>query len=158
MRHATEILLAAAAMSAAPAFAQDTLGTLLDANAAKISVGQFERDLVQRVLEGPTQTGGRMEVMYTGSGQIEGTGTMRPGIQSATNYARIQGRWTNDGAGRICTSLSYSAQVGSNVNAGIGMGTLPPRCQYWYKLGDKYFLADSDTDRSAKVLVRTIKQ
>jgi hypothetical protein len=35
--------------------------------------------------------------------------------------------------------------------------TLPPRCQYWFKLGDVYFLADSDTDRRAKVLRRTLK-
>ena len=35
---------------------------------------------------------------------------------------------------------------------------LPPRCQFSFKLGDKYFLSDSDTDRSAKVLSRTIKQ
>lgn len=152
------MLLTAAAVSAAPAFAQDTLGALLDANAAKISASQFERDLVQRALIGPTQTGGRLEVIYTGSGQIEGTGTMRPGTESSTNSVLIQGRWTNDGAGRICTSLSFSPQVGGNVNAGIGKGSLPPRCQYWFKLGDKYFLADSDTDRSAKVLVRTIKQ
>ena len=35
---------------------------------------------------------------------------------------------------------------------------LPMRCQYWFKLDDKYFFADSDPDRSAKVLSRTIKQ
>ena len=38
------------------------------------------------------------------------------------------------------------------------VGHLPPRCQFWFKLGDTYFLSDSDTDRSAKVLSRTIKQ
>ncbi len=41
---------------------------------------------------------------------------------------------------------------------GQGMAYLPPRCQYWFKLGDKYFLSDSDSDRSAKVLSRTVKQ
>jgi len=158
MTHAMRMLLGVSALWAPLAPAQETLGALLDANAARISREQFERDLIQRVLVGPTQTGGSLEVIYTVNGQIEGTGTMRPGIESAINRARIQGKWTNDGAGRICTSLSYIAQAGGNVNAGIGMGSLPPRCQYWYKLGDTYFISDSDTDRSGKVLKRTIKQ
>ena len=45
--------------------------------------------------------------------------------------------------------------------AADGRGTrvvLPTRCQYWFKLGDKYFFADSDTDRSARSWSRTIKQ
>jgi hypothetical protein len=35
--------------------------------------------------------------------------------------------------------------------------TLPRRCQYWFKVGDRYFLSDSDTDRQARVFARTIK-
>ena len=50
---------------------------------------------------------------------------------------------------------------GGGASAAGGVGTsvlLPKRCQYWFKLGTQYFFADSDTDRSAKVLSRTIKQ
>jgi Ni/Co efflux regulator RcnB len=43
------------------------------------------------------------------------------------------------------------------IQAGLSGVNLPQRCQYWFKLGDAYFLADSDTDRRAKVLRRTLK-
>jgi hypothetical protein len=33
-----------------------------------------------------------------------------------------------------------------------------PRCQVWFKHGEQYFLSDSDTDRRARVLLRTVKQ
>lgn len=36
--------------------------------------------------------------------------------------------------------------------------TLPARCQVWFKYADQYFLSDSDSDRSARVLRRTLKQ
>ena len=43
--------------------------------------------------------------------------------------------------------------------SGSPVGTfLPFRCQFWFKYKEQYFLSDSDTDRQARVLVRTIKQ
>jgi Ni/Co efflux regulator RcnB len=35
--------------------------------------------------------------------------------------------------------------------------TLPPRCQVWFKYGDDYFIADSDSDRQVRVYRRTLK-
>jgi hypothetical protein len=34
--------------------------------------------------------------------------------------------------------------------------TLPQRCQFWFKLGETYYLAESDSDRHARVLRRTL--
>jgi hypothetical protein len=40
----------------------------------------------------------------------------------------------------------------------IGRVALPARCQYWYSLDGRYYQSDSDFDRSARVLLRTIKR
>jgi len=36
--------------------------------------------------------------------------------------------------------------------------TLPPRCQFWFKHDRQYFVSDSDSDRSVRVLRRAPKQ
>jgi hypothetical protein len=54
--------------------------------------------------------------------------------------------WTFDDSERVCESVPG------------GRSLLRVRCQYWYRLDTRYFIADSDTDRSARVLVRTPKQ
>ena len=38
------------------------------------------------------------------------------------------------------------------------IAVLSQRCQVWFKLGDVYFISDSDWDRRTKVLSRTLKQ
>lgn len=34
---------------------------------------------------------------------------------------------------------------------------LAPRCQFWFKLGDTYYVSDSDSDRYTKILPRKLK-
>jgi hypothetical protein len=131
------------------AIAQTNLGELLDAGAKKMSPEEFKQQLVQRMVVGPTANGGNLEVMYTASGVVSGVGSAPRFIMSA----RISGEWTFDDSSRVCSSMRMAA---SDITfTGVA---LPPRCQYWFKLGDKYFLSDSDSDRSAKVLSRTLKQ
>ncbi len=81
-------------------------------------------------------------MMYVSNGSIVGSG--RHPLFSY-NLTAIAGEWKLDEAGRACSSMR------------IGGLRLPERCQHWYKLGDKYYVSDSDLDRSAKVLSRTIK-
>ena len=107
-----------------------------------MSAKEFETEIVQRVLVGPAPTGGELEVMYASRGSIEGIGKH----PQSPNPTGIRGRWMLDDAGRTCSTYS-TADV-----------RLPYRCQYWFKLADKYYISDSDVDRSAKVLSRTIKQ
>src|SRR6185295_1601637 len=102
--------------------------------------------------------GGSLEIMYTASGQVEGEGAAQKGTLPTKDAVRVLGHWTVDGTEKICTSLRFSLERGGMASTGLGMGYLPPRCQYWFKLGDTYFLSDSDSDRSAKVLSRTLKK
>jgi hypothetical protein len=132
------------ALVAVPATAQETLGAVLDAGAKRISAKDFETEIVQRIVVGPGPTGGELELMYTSKGTVEGSG--RHPMFAYVNYAAVRGEWKLDEAGRACLSML------------IASIPLPSRCQYWYKLGDKYYVSDSDVDRSAKVLSRTIKR
>ena len=137
------------------ALAQSTVGELLDAGARKLSVDEFKQELVQRVIVGPSPTRGTLEILYSGSGLVQGVGTP-PGFSTVGRESLVSGHWTIGENGTVCTSMRISGQPGGNPT-GMG-GSLAPRCQFWFSLGDKYFLSDSDDDRSAKVLSRTIKQ
>ena len=99
-----------------------------------------------------TPSGGKLEIVYTADGRLQGSGTQASTASSVVPWAPISGDWSDDDKGRICTSMRVGVtSAGSSV-------LLPKRCQYWYKLGTEYYFADSDTDRSAKVLSRAIKQ
>jgi hypothetical protein len=56
------------------------------------------------------------------------------------------GVWNIDDSGRTCASMV------------VGRTFLPFRCQFWFKYKQDYFIADSDSDRNARVLRRTVKQ
>ena len=145
-------LLAGAIWWTPAALAQTTLGALLDGGAKPLPAAQFKEEVVQRTLVGPTSTGGSMEVIYAMSGTIQGRGTSDTHRSAVWGSAPVSGDWTptkRAGSARPCACPA--GRAGSIV-------VLPSRCQYWFKLDDKYFFADSDPDRSAKVLSRTIKQ
>jgi hypothetical protein len=125
-----------------------SVGELLDAGAKKISAEEFKRDVVQRILTGPTPTGGSLELMYMTDGMVQGRGTLSPSPLTAPQLA---GEWTVDEVQRVCTAM----RIGG-IGGGVAPTNLPARCQVWFKLGDAYFIADSDTDRRAKVLRREV--
>ena len=142
-------------LCAGPALAQTNLGELLDAGAKPLSAQEFKEALVQRVVVGPTPTGGRIEVMYTTSGGVQGTGHTRPAAETMIVIVPINGAWTLGDDGKVCTSMRIGiGQGGGNAPPVV----LPPRCQFWFKHGEQYFLSDSDSDRGARVLLRTLKQ
>lgn len=136
------------------AVAQTTLGALLDAGAKPIGPDQFRNDVVQRTLVGPLPTGAQLEMMYTANGTIQGVAAGNAAIVTPIaggSTSPINGEWRTDASDRVCTSLRVTYGSGQPV-------VLPPRCQYWFQLGSDYYFADSDTDRSAKVLKRTVKR
>ena len=135
--------------------AQNNLGELLDAGGKKLSTQDFQEQLVQRMLVGPTAAGVNLEMIYTTKGLVAGSGTPPGGVGGT----RLGGQWRIDASGKICTSMTVGANVGSGApGAGASGGiVLPERCQSWYKLGERYFLSDSDVDRYARVLPRTVK-
>jgi hypothetical protein len=137
------------------AMAQNNLGELLDAGAKKLSPEEFKQEVVQRLIAGPTATGGRLELLYAESGVIAGVGNFNDA--AGLLYAQISGEWTIDD-GRICTSMRIGTGPGGALTYTSVL--LPRRCQVWFKLGEQYFLSDSDSDsdRYTRVLRRTLKQ
>ena len=89
------------------AIAQNTVGELLDAGATKMSRGEFTEQLVQRVLVGPTPNGGSLEIIYTTTGVVQGTGRTPRFIYPA----RIAGDWTFDDSSRVCSSMRSRTHV-----------------------------------------------
>jgi hypothetical protein len=147
-------LAMAASLGLSPAAAQTTVGDLLDAGAKALPADKFREEVVQRMVVGPTPSRGTLEVMYTASGTITGQGT-HPNSNFATP---VSGQWTVDEAGRICSSMRIGEGDAGHA-AGVPLTVvLPPRCQTWFKYGNQYFIADSDSDRSARVFSRTLKQ
>ena len=135
--------------------AQSNLGELLDAGAKKLSAQEFREEVVQRVISGPTATGGGLELVYTASGIVAGTGNYRDA--ASVFSSPISGEWTIDD-GRICTRMLFRPAQGSGVPDTYRGTILPRRCQFWFKYNEAYFISDSDSDRSAKVFRRTLKQ
>jgi hypothetical protein len=134
------------------AAAQSNLGELLDAGAKKLSAEEFKQEVVQRVIVGLTPSGGSIEVMYASNGVIQGTGSYTPVMIA---QAPITGEWTTDDNGRICTSMRVTGGGVPGFTSGV---SLPSRCQFWFKYAEQYFFSDSDSDRHARVLRRTVKQ
>ena len=125
--------------------AQNNLGEVLDAGGKVLSAEEFRRAVVQRVITGPMPSGGSLEVVYLTNGAIQGVGR-HPLLSFSQPNAQIRGQWTIDDKERVCTSMW------------IGDTPLPARCQVWFKYDEQYFLSDSDSDRSMRVLRRTVKQ
>lgn len=135
-----------------PALAQTKVGQLLDSGAVKLSAADFKQQIVGRFLVGPGRgvqvISSAHEVVYLEDGRIRGSGsnTTLGGMKGGGASFAIDGTWTIDERDRICETT----QVGNVV--------LAPRCQVWFKQADKYFFADSDSDRSALITVRTVKK
>ena len=142
-------VLLAPMLCASVASAQTNLGELLDAGATKMSTEEFRRDLVGRSLVG-SGPGGRnvLEFVYLDTGEIQGVGanTMMSGAFAPNVQYGVRGSWKGDGPAQICSSML------------IGNVALPARCEYWYSLDGRYYQSNSDFDRSARVLLRTIKR
>jgi hypothetical protein len=141
----------AVALSAPLAVAQSNLGDLLDAGGKRLSAEDFKRELVQRVLVGPTPLGSELEIVYAPTGSIQGIGG-NP-LDTPGSFRRtmpVSGEWKLGDGERICSQMQITPTTGMPT-------TLAARCQFWFKLGDVYFVSDSDFDRRATILKRTIK-
>jgi hypothetical protein len=90
---------------------------------------------------------GSLELIYLSAGGIRGSGQrlLMSGSSAAGASFDINGSWTIDERERVCTTM----RMGSVV--------LAPRCQFWYVHGKQYFLSDSDSDRSARIISYTMQ-
>ncbi len=137
---------ALAAAQATPATVPRKLGEVLDQGARRLSGKDFESEVMQRNLEGPTPAGGYLEFMYAANGRIGGLAKW-PITATRNNF---DGTWTIDESGKICTTFE--------VMSGTNVAPAERRCQHWYWLGDRFYISDSDSDRSARVIWRKVVQ
>jgi hypothetical protein len=152
MRLAT-ILRMASLMTfwAVPAWAQLKFGQVLDSGATKLSADEFTQQVVGRYLEGPARSGlGSVEIVYLNGGVLRGSGSGFPSpaggaLGGGATYA-IEGTWTIDERGRVCETTRIGGMV------------LAPRCQWWFRQSEKYYVTDSDWDRSAYATIRMVKK
>ena len=148
----TKLLSTLALLLWAPlAAAQNNLGALLDAGATRLSPEAFKEEVVQRVIVGLTGAGGEIEVMYASTGVIQGIGSYQQ--LAPVHIVGVSGEWMLDDNGRVCTAMRVAG--GGGTASGV---MLPARCQFWFKYKGDYFISDSDSDRSVRVLRRTLKQ
>jgi hypothetical protein len=133
------------------------LGQLLNAGGKLVSPQQFKEEVAQRLIVGKLPSGASIEVMYASSGTIAGsllgggTGNASGGgpLGAPQNWP-VSGGWTIDDSERVCASIRINFAMGSSI--------IPTACQFWFKLGGRYYVSDSDEDRSAKLFVRVLKQ
>ncbi len=67
-------------------------------------------------------------------------------------------RWAEAVMDRCSQGNSEKASGTSTRGGGSSTGTLalPPRCQFWFKSGEYYYLSDSDSDRHARIIERAV--
>jgi hypothetical protein len=123
---------------------QPTLGEILDRGGRRITADDFRRDLVGTSVSGLTATGHQIDLIYLDGGTVRGAGRVTIYQGAAGGGYAVEGAWTIDELDRVCVSMRY------------GNAVLPTRCQFWFKDDQAYFLSDSDSDRSARVLRRTV--
>jgi hypothetical protein len=139
--------ISALLLATASADAQTTLGALVDAGGERLSPKQFREEVVQRQLNGPLASGFNLQFVYTSRGSLEGAGSGGAASFGAEWAADVRGTWKFGDNGTVCTSVVLD---GPTIRANF-----PPRCQYWYRLRDRFYVAESDTDRRARVLPRS---
>lgn len=115
------LLLSVLLLSTPSAVAQVNLGQVLDAGGRSLSVEEFKQELVQRVLVGPTPSGGRIEVMYASNGTIQGIGgTPTGGTFVGSGFTAYEGVWTAGSGEAVCSTSNFRPSGG-----GVA-GTSPP--------------------------------
>jgi len=122
------------ALCAAQAYAEDTVGSILDGGGKKLSADEFNAELGGKSVSGTWQ-GGTFRHDFMEGGKLGGslTGTMGTGA--------INGTWKAADTGQVC--IDYT----------IGIRKRPGgSCAYYFKAGDQYFSSKSDADKAAHAL------
>lgn len=132
----------AALLIAGPAFAQGTLGELLDAGARKLASDTFRTEIMDATVSGPSRTGGSVEFVYRNDGTFTGTFSSPQGRGTG-----VVGNWKIDEDGRICVEFAIVATERRDRN-----------CGFLFRLGEAYFASESGADRDAIVLKRSVRR
>jgi hypothetical protein len=142
LAHVTAMALAAGL--SATAAAQATVGEVLDAGGKKLAKDELMKLIAGATVSGQTQSGGQFQTEYKSDGTF--TGTLQN--QQMKGVARF-GTWTIDDAGSFCTDTNSRSTYGARQDKS---------CGYFYKVGEKYFVALDSDERGTRVLERVIKK
>jgi hypothetical protein len=142
-------LALAAMLGSTLATAQTRLGDLLDAGARRVTADRFRQEIVQRSVQGPLEPGVNVEIVHTSRGTLEGAGSGGAFSYSAEWAVQVLGTWSVGDDDSICATVTLN---GPTIRASYRR-----RCQFWFSLGERYFVAESTSDRAARVLARTVR-
>ena len=135
MRCGKPFMFAGLALASSLALGQSgtTLGALLDQGAKKLSTDEVKTVLAGATSTYQTPTGGRMIFNFRADGLLNGNFT------NATGEGRTSGSgsWKTEDGGKYCVSMNWSAPW-------MPSGTV---CNFIFKVGEKTFVATSDSDR-----------
>jgi hypothetical protein len=138
--------LALAATISAGAIAQTTVGEVLDGGGKKLTKDEMVKLVSGANVSGPTAGGGQFQSDYKADGTF--TGTMQ--TANMKGGARF-GTWNVNDAGALCTDITTTIVTSSGARQ-------DKSCGYYYRLGDKYFVALESDERGTRVLERTVKR
>lgn len=123
------------------AFAQTTLGDLLDAGGKKLSKEGLQAALSGARVSGKTATGAAtVESDFKADGTYSGTATS---TQGASGYV---GTWSVDDSGKLCVEFTRTR------------GGRDKQCGYYFAIADRYYVSESDSERGSPLIERTIKK
>ena len=132
-------------LASTPALPQTTLGELVDGGGKKLSKAEVVEILGGAKLSGPTKAGGTFQADFKTDGTFTGSFQSPQGKGGG-----MFGAWAVDETGKVCTEFTNSRSEGTT-------GKLS-NCAFWYKKDSDYFISDSDSDRSAALLRRSVKK
>jgi hypothetical protein len=128
MRYLAGMALAASLISVA-ARAEDTVGAILDAGAAKLSADEFKAQFTGRSATGK-HAKGTYRHEFLADGKLGGS------VSGPLGTAPLGGTWKVDDNAQVCLDYVY------------GIRKYPAKsCHYYFKNGDQYWEARSDSDR-----------
>jgi hypothetical protein len=130
-----------AGLGSTAALAQDTLGELLDSGGRKLSKEEVTATIGGSSFGGPTKGGGQIVASYKADGSLAGVVRNPQGGGSGN----LSGTWTVDDTGKLCASFSVG-------------GRRTTDCAFVFKGTIDYYVCESDSDKAAPVLKRTLKR
>ncbi|MBL8446138.1 MAG: hypothetical protein JNJ44_01855 [Zoogloeaceae bacterium] len=121
--------------------AQATVGEVLDGGGVRVSREKMTALMPGATVSGPTESGGEFSADIKAEGKVSGW------VRSATGRnGSVFGKWQINEDGQFCREITVSIGMTNNTDSD---------CRYMFKLGNRYYSAES-LDRSSSVLVRKI--
>jgi hypothetical protein len=129
-------------LTSTTAFAQNSLGDLVDGGAKKLSKDAVKSALGGAHVSGKAVSGADTEYDYKPDGYFSGNLKTSDGW-----FTGVVGNWTVDESGKWCSEWTLT------VNSKRFNG-----CGFLYAKGDQLYYVESDSDKTAKIYKQVIKK